>query len=804
MQHWDLENNGATQQMGKIRGFESYSDTTDAGTTDITHPILKFITYSHAGTYTPPQASVDKGQDGIYSVGENVTISLNRTYSWYVLKIYRTPTGGETYLYWEGQVPSNVYTRSFSDPGYYSCCFWGDNTEQSGYVGWRVVGDSYTVTFDANGGTTPTASKTVNNGAPYGVLPWPTRDGYCFDGWWSGEEHILGSRTVALAGDLTLQAHWLEKSSLSPSSSVKDGTAVYELYDAHMSWEEARDFCAAKGGHLVTITSAEEQATVVSLLSNGSCNTYYIGASDAASEGTWRWVTGEAFSYNNWDPQGGEPNGETVENYAQIMAIDNGEYKQVGEWNDVENLRNVNSAYDAVTAGFVCEYEPGTKTYTVTYSSRQIAEVSNLPDAQTKTIGVPLTITSTVPVRPGYTFLGWARRPSASTAAYQPGDSFTIDANTVLYAVWEEASAPVITAQPQNVTGAAGTTATLTVAATGDGLTYQWEYSKDGGSNWIKCTSAGSQTASFSFTLKASLNGRQYHCIVTDADKNSVTSDAATLTVFAITTQPKSVTAAANDKVTLTVAASGDGLSYQWEYSKDGGSSWTDCKTGTCKTDTFSFTMTAGLDGRQYRCKVSAGTTTLKSSAATITLSSAQTLKITKQPKDAAGAAGTKATFSVKATGNGLTYQWQYKKVGETKWNDCNSAGYNTDTFSFKIKASLSGRQYRCVVKDASGKKVTSKAATVALFAITSQPKDVTAAAGAAFAVTVKAVGDGLEYQWYYKNAGASEFTAVTSVTGATYSTTMRAKWEGRQQYCVVTDTYGNTLTTDIVTFHVG
>ena len=44
----------------------------------------------------------------------------------------------------------------------------------------------------------------------------------------------------------------------------------------------------------------------------------------------------------------------------------------------------------------------------------------------------------------------------------------------------------------------------------------------------------------------------------------------------------------------------------------------------------------------------------------------------------------------------------------------------------------------------------------------------------------------------------------ITSVTGPTYSTTMRAKWEGRQQYCVVTDKYGNTLTTDIVTFHVG
>ena len=68
----------------------------------------------------------------------------------------------------------------------------------------------------------------------------------------------------------------------------------------------------------------------------------------------------------------------------------------------------------------------------------------------------------------------------------------------------------------------------------------------------------------------------------------------------------------------------------------------------------------------------------------------------------------------------------------------------------------------------------------------------------------MKAAGDGLTYQWYYKNAGASEFTPVTSVQEATYATTMRVKWEGRQQYCVVTDQYDNTLTSDIVTFHVG
>ncbi|MGO5192971.1 InlB B-repeat-containing protein [Bifidobacterium boum] len=50
------------------------------------------------------------------------------------------------------------------------------------YAHWKA--NTYTVTFDANGGNTPTASKTVTEGQPYGELSTPTRAGYTFAGWW--------------------------------------------------------------------------------------------------------------------------------------------------------------------------------------------------------------------------------------------------------------------------------------------------------------------------------------------------------------------------------------------------------------------------------------------------------------------------------------------------------------------------------------------------------------------------------------------------------------------------------------------
>ena len=71
--------------------------------------------------------------------------------------------------------------------------------------------NTYTVTFDPNGGTTPTASKTVTYGQTYGTLPTPTRTGYDFAGWWTqttGGNQIVSVMVVTITADQTLYAHW--------------------------------------------------------------------------------------------------------------------------------------------------------------------------------------------------------------------------------------------------------------------------------------------------------------------------------------------------------------------------------------------------------------------------------------------------------------------------------------------------------------------------------------------------------------------------------------------------------------------
>ena len=73
-------------------------------------------------------------------------------------------------------------------------------------------------------------------------------------------------------------------------------------------------------------------------------------------------------------------------------------------------------------------------TYKVTYNANG---GSGAPSAQTKTYGVTLKLSSTIPTRTNYTFKGWATSASATTAAYSAGGSYTANAAVTLYAVWE-------------------------------------------------------------------------------------------------------------------------------------------------------------------------------------------------------------------------------------------------------------------------------------------------------------------------------------------------------------------------------
>lgn len=85
----------------------------------------------------------------------------------------------------------------------------GQTDSESSSINWSIAAATFTVTFNPNGGTTPTASKSVSYGSTYGNLPSPTRTGYTFLGWFtSGGTQITSSTTVAITANQILYAHW--------------------------------------------------------------------------------------------------------------------------------------------------------------------------------------------------------------------------------------------------------------------------------------------------------------------------------------------------------------------------------------------------------------------------------------------------------------------------------------------------------------------------------------------------------------------------------------------------------------------
>lgn len=115
----------------------------------------------------------------------------------------------------------------------------------------------------------------------------------------------------------------------------------YEIFHDTLTWEEAKAACEAKGGHLATITSQEEQKMIESL--NTQSSKLWIGGCKN-SAGEWCWVTGEPWEYQNWGD--GEPN-----NSSNVVADESCVAVWPVKWNDLAN----SNTYEQ--SGYICEWE---------------------------------------------------------------------------------------------------------------------------------------------------------------------------------------------------------------------------------------------------------------------------------------------------------------------------------------------------------------------------------------------------------------------------------------------------------------
>lgn len=125
---------------------------------------------------------------------------------------------------------------------------------------------------------------------------------------------------------------------------------LYLYVKESKTWHAARDYCASRGGHLVTIQVPSENLFVYNISSDNDQRGIWLGASDEAQEGKWEWVTGEPWAYSNWKKEPLQlPDQPDNQHQAQTSGANYLLMIWDKTWYDVTN---------ADYPYFVCEWEP--------------------------------------------------------------------------------------------------------------------------------------------------------------------------------------------------------------------------------------------------------------------------------------------------------------------------------------------------------------------------------------------------------------------------------------------------------------
>ncbi len=125
------------------------------------------------------------------------------------------------------------------------------------------------------------------------------------------------------------------------SDAYEMGYGRYQIVNGSFTWDQAKADAEATGGHLATITSAEEWTAILDVvgISVVESTDIFLGGTDEGAEGVWSWVTGEAWGYTRWHP--GEPNNM---NGGEDYLHGGGWYKQL--WNDHSTNHQANYLFE--------------------------------------------------------------------------------------------------------------------------------------------------------------------------------------------------------------------------------------------------------------------------------------------------------------------------------------------------------------------------------------------------------------------------------------------------------------------------
>ena len=410
-----------------------------------------------------------------------------------------------------------------------------------------------------------------------------------------------------------------------------------------------------------------------------------------------------------------------------------------------------------------------------------------------------------------------------------------------------------VTAQPSNASIEAGSGGTVSfgpvagISDDGSTITFQWEFSVNGGVGWATVTNGNGYSGATTNTLTVDddylKNNYQYRCkLDTSTAITPSYSNAATLTVFrviTVDTQPTNSTPIAPAAGSFTAVGSTKDsatITYQWQKSENGdGINYVDISGANTTTYTTGSTTYDDSYGDFYKCKMTAtGASDVFSNE--VRLFVQRTISITSQPTNTTGAVGGTSSFGVAATtsdndAGDITYQWQVSITNGSTWSDVSEGtGGTTTTYTTPtLTSAYDEYQYRCILSCTGATSIPSNAATLQVETVTvvvsSQPSGATVEEGqtATFTtlggVTMAPVGGnaasssfevdqfdtpsggggggfegqsshtpGVTYQWEKSDNGGAVWNTLGGATSASYTTglTTYADDHNDQYRCVI------------------
>lgn len=318
-------------------------------------------------------------------------------------------------------VTSGVYTLHVKN-----ICEWAQPKLRS--ITFAATAATYTVTWDANGGTCGTATSNVTAGNAVGTLPVATKTGYTFIGWFtetSGGTQITTSTVPT--GNVTYHAQYsinsyaltVNTNNATYGSVSGGGTYTYNTVHAITAtpntgyafdhWELNSTNVSTSATYNVTIPAnavtytaifvpGTVNYTVKHMQQNTERNGYYVHQTEVLSGTTGTTTAAVAKSYEGFTPQ----------SFSQTTIAANGS-------TEVTIYYNRNS-------------------YTITYNKGTYGTGSQVTD--TKYYGVNLTLRGATFTRGGYTQTGWATNAAGTTYAYDLSGTYSANSAITLYPYW--------------------------------------------------------------------------------------------------------------------------------------------------------------------------------------------------------------------------------------------------------------------------------------------------------------------------------------------------------------------------------